>query len=603
MRRIRMTEGVSIKNFQFLIAGILVMVYVYATDAFDTFYRFTETYASDAGNLIMCLFILGFFLALHFEQMYYETRIATERAESEKKVQMERDRDLLRTLIDNLPDTYIFIKDPESRFVVTNAAHLRALRAETLEEVVGKTDFDFFPKELAEQYYRDEKKVIESNQALLNREELLIDQTGERKWFLTTKVPLHDVSGSVIGLVGMSRDITEHKLLEKEKGRMQAQLLQSQKMEAIGILTGGIAHDFNNLMTPILGYTDLAMMKVDETNTLYGDLKRVRDAATRAADLTRQLLLFSRKQPMEFIPLNINRVIEDLLKMLDRFIGEDVMIETELEDDLWTVSADAGNIQQVIMNLAVNARDAMAKGGRLTIRTENVYIDEDYCRTYGYAHPGKTVCLSVEDTGVGMDKETVRHVFEPFFTTKEVGKGTGLGLSVVYGIIKEHEGWINVYSEPGQGSTFKAYLPAFSVRVEAEPEETVPMGELQGRGERILLVEDDRRVREFAVSVLTGNGYIVFDAANSQEALNVFERESGDFHLALVDVVLPDRHGLELAKQLLTREEKLRIMFTSGYADEKSRWPDIRRKGFRFIRKPYTSAEILQVVKEAMERS
>ena len=381
------------------------------------------------------------------------------------------------------------------------------------------------------------------------------------------------------------------------------QLLQAQKMEAIGTLAGGVAHDFNNLLTAILGYTDFAMMKIDEANPLYRYLKQIHLASIRAAGLTRQLLLFSRKQPMERTLVKINKIIDNLLKMLNRLIGEDIAISTYLEPDLWIVHADEGNIEQVIMNLVVNARDAMPKGGNLTIKTENVSLNKKPCNVIAEAQYDKFICLSIEDTGAGMDKETVQHIFEPFFSTKEVGKGTGLGLSVVYGIIKQHDGWINVYSEPGQGSTFKVYLPAFSVKLENEAKDMISLQKLQGNGERILLVEDEEGVRELVTRALRENGYIVFKSKNSKDALDVFEREKRNFHMALCDVVLPDQSGLQLADQLLSRKPELRILLSSGYTDEKSQWSVIFKKGFRFIQKPYTIPNLLHAIKEILEPS
>ena len=397
--------------------------------------------------------------------------------------------------------------------------------------------------------------------------------------------------------------ILDRRQAEEEQEKIHAQLLQAQKMESIGTLAGGIAHDFNNLLTVIQGYTELAMMKLDETDPLYRNLRHIRHASTRAANLTRQLLLFSRKQPMDLTPLNINRTVENLLKMLNRLIGEDVAINTDLEPDLWTVRADAGNIEQVITNLAVNARDAMPEGGKLTIKTENVTLDEEDCRTIPEARPGKFVCLSVEDTGVGMDKAILARIFEPFFTTKEPEVGTGLGLSVVYGIVKQHEGWINVYSEPGQGSTFKVYLPAVSVKLEDEPKGTISLQGLQGNGERILLVEDEGGVREFVTGMLGENGYVVFEAANAKEALDIFEREEGKFHLVFCDVVLPDKSGLELVDQLLSREPELRVLLSSGYTDQRLQWSVIRERGFRFIQKPYALTDLFRAIREAIEQA
>ncbi len=396
--------------------------------------------------------------------------------------------------------------------------------------------------------------------------------------------------------------IMDRRQAEEEKGKIQVQLLQAQKMEAVGTLAGGVAHDFNNLLTAIRGYVDLVMMKVDESGPFYRNLKQIRNAAIRAAELTRQLLLFSRKQPMEFIHLNINRTIDDLLKMLNRLIGEDIVIRTDLEPDIWMVRADPGSIEQVIMNLAGNARDAMPNGGRLTIKTENVLLDEESCKVFLEARPGKFVCLSVEDTGAGMNKKTIQHIFEPFFTTKEAGKGTGLGLSVVYGIVKQHEGWINVSTNSGLGSTFRIYLSASSVEPEDEVKEANPLQKLQGSGERILLVEDEEGVRGFVSEVLRGNGYSVAEAANVQEALDIFDREKGDFHLIFSDVVLPDKSGLHLVDRLLSYKPELRVLLSSGYTDQKSQWSLIQEREIRFLQKPYALADLLQAVKAVIEK-
>jgi PAS domain S-box-containing protein len=427
-------------------------------------------------------------------------------------------------------------------------------------------------------------------------------QIGRRVMLLNARRLLRK-SGEAAMILLAIEDITERKRAEEEKAKIQAQFLQAQKMEAIGILAAGVAHDFNNLLTTIQGYTHLAMMEVDKTTSLYRDLKEIHLAAVRAADLTRKLLLFSRKHPIDLSPLNINRTVDDLLKMLNRLIGEDIAVNTDLEPDLWTVQADAGNIEQVIMNLAVNARDAMPEGGKLTIKTENVTIDEDYCKVFPHARPGKYVCLSVEDTGTGMDKEIIQHIFEPFFSTKEAGRGTGLGLSVVYGIVKQHKGWINVHSEPGRGSTFKVYLPAFSAKLEDETKEKSSLEEFQGSGERILLVEDEKGVRELTKKILRKNGYVVFEAANAKEALDIFEKERGKFHLVLSDVVLPDKSGLQLVHQLLSFKPELRVILSTGYTDEKSQWPIIREKGFRVLQKPYNLPDMLRAIRDAIKPS
>ncbi|MDY7041354.1 MAG: ATP-binding protein, partial [Chloroflexota bacterium] len=328
-------------------------------------------------------------------------------------------------------------------------------------------------------------------------------------------------------------------------------------------------------------------------------------AAARAASLTRQLLAFSRRQVLQPTVLNLNTVVSDMEKMLRRIIGEDIDLSTMLDLELGRVRADPGQIEQVIMNLAVNARDAMPQGGKIIIKTENVTLDESHVQVIPEARPGRFVCLSVVDTGIGMDKETASYIFEPFFSTKE--KGTGLGLAVVYGIVLQHEGWINVYSEPGLGSTFKVYLPAFSVAPkEGEITET-PFSEvseeLQGNGERILLVEDDEGISKYARRVLGENGYIVLAAADTKEALHIFEREKGQFDLVFSDVVLPDKSGVQLIELLLSRQPDLPVLLSSGYTDQKSQWTSIRERGIRFIQKPYSLYELLRAIRNAIDAS
>jgi len=379
----------------------------------------------------------------------------------------------------------------------------------------------------------------------------------------------------------------------------QDQLLQAQKMEAIGTLAGGVAHDFNNLLSVIQGYCDLAMMKIGAANPLNGELEQIRATAEHAAKLTRQLLLFSRKQPMEATPLRINRTVEEFLKMLERSLGEDIAIRTDLDPAVWTVRADAGKIEQVIMNLAVNARDAMPGGGTFTIKTENVVLGEADCAGIPGARPGRFVCMSVEDEGVGMDEDVLQRIFEPFYSTKE--RGIGLGLSVAYGVVEQHGGWMNVHSEPGQGTTFRVYLPAFSLKPVEEAREAESRESLEGRGERILLVEDEERLCDLAAKALRRNGYVVFTARNAKETLDIFEEEGRDFHLIFTDIVLPDITGLQLVDQLLGRNPELRVLLSSGYAERKVQRSVVRARGFRFLQKPYGLLELFRAVRGAVE--
>jgi len=395
----------------------------------------------------------------------------------------------------------------------------------------------------------------------------------------------------------------ERREAESEKEKMQAQLLQAQKMEAIGTLTGGIAHDFNNLMTAVLGCADLGLRAIKPFNPGYEELKQIQVAAQRAAELTRQLLLFSRKQQMEFVPINLNTTVQNLLKILHRLIGEDIRITTHLDSGLLSILGDRVSIEQAIMNLAVNARDAMPDGGKLTITTKNVDLGETLVKSMPESRAGKFVCLSILDTGVGIDEETLRHIFEPFFSTKGVGKGTGLGLSVVYGIIKQHQGWIGVHSKANQGTLFEMYLPPVFMRVDNRAKSLLPAVPLRGNAERILIVEDETNVMRFASKALGRNGYTVYTASSAEEALEVFKEEKGNFQMVFSDVVLPGKSGPKLVDELLNLNPDLRIVLSSGYIDHKSQRAAIQEKGFPFLAKPYTLSDLLKTVGEVLNRN
>ncbi|MBN2201060.1 response regulator [bacterium] len=390
--------------------------------------------------------------------------------------------------------------------------------------------------------------------------------------------------------------------IEEEKRKIEAQLFQSRKMEAIGRLTGGVAHDFNNILTAIRGYTDLAIRRTEPGSSMHADLSEVQTAVDRAASLTRQLLLFSRCQPMEFEPVDVNKSIRNLLGMLRRILGEDVQVAYELSEDPLITIADPTSVEQMLMNLVVNSRDAMPEGGTIRIRTEPVGLKAADVRKMPDGRPGRFIRMSVSDTGSGMDAAVIEHIFEPFFTTKDMGKGSGLGLSVVYGIVQQHKGWITVDSRPGSGSEFHVFLPRSDARPKSQtPEGPVPRA-VRGLGERILLIEDEESVLNYTLRSLEDNGYRVYAASGEKDALDLFAAQQGDFHLVFSDVVLPHTTGLKLIEKMTAENPALRVLFSSGYTDTKSQWKIIEEKGYPFLQKPYSLDHLLKTVHEVLSK-
>lgn len=440
------------------------------------------------------------------------------------------------------------------------------------------------------------KKILKEKTSVIRTEyTLLISRDGREFPIEERGALIQDEHGKIFGAVLVFTDITIKRKLEN-------QLRQSHKLEAVGTLAGGIAHDFNNLLTAIRGSVDMIMHNTPSEDPIAQDLREIQIATERAADLIRQLLLFSRSQPMEFSVLSINQVIENMLKLLHRLIGEDIAVSTSLDPKLWCIRGDQTTLEQVIMNLTINARDAMPNGGKLLIKTENVVIDETYCQSVPEARPGKFIRFSIADTGLGMDRETVQRIFEPFFTTKGPGKGSGLGLSVVYGIVQQHGGWINVYSEPNQGTTFKIYLPAVEEKPTKKQKKQVSIQSLHGKNERILFVEDEKNVREFVSKALSHCGYELFIAEDAKQAMEIFQKEKGKFDLVFTDVVLPDSNGIQLVDQLVRERPKLRVLLSSGYTDHKSQWPVIQERGYAFLQKPYTLTELLSALRSTLRK-
>ena len=398
----------------------------------------------------------------------------------------------------------------------------------------------------------------------------------------------------------VARDVTEIKQNEDALRQIEEQLRQSQKMEAIGQLAGGVAHDFNNLLTAITGYAELSMRKLWEEDPIFHNLGEIRKASERASSLTRQLLAFSRRQILQPKVLDLNRIVSDTEKMLARLIGEDIELQTILEPTLGSVKADPSQIEQVLMNLVINARDAMPGGGRLTIETQNVYLDANYSGRHIAVEPGPYVLLAVSDTGAGMDSVTQARIFEPFFTTKEQGKGTGLGLSTVYGIVKQSGGSIWVYSELGEGTTFKIYLPRVD---EIVPEYMRPdTGSQAARGtETILLAEDDELVRNLAREILEESGYTVLEAPNGGAALLLCEQQKAEIDLLLTDVVMPEMSGRQLAERLVEIRPRMKVVYMSGYTADAVLRRGALEDETKFIQKPFTPDALTSKVREILD--
>ena len=410
---------------------------------------------------------------------------------------------------------------------------------------------------------------------------------------------LHDPDGTIAGVIGVLADVTERKRAEAERRELESQLLQAQKMESIGRLAGGIAHDLNNLLLPVLGHADMALMSLVEQDPLREDLRGIRDAALRARNLTRQLLAFSRKQVLEMRLLDLDQVVAGFERTLGRLLGENIEIRSRPAADLGAIQADPSQIELVLLNLAVNARDAMPDGGVLTIQTANATLDEGYVRAHPDARPGPHVALAVTDDGVGMDSDTLGRIFEPFFTTKDSPGGTGLGLSTVYGIVQQHGGHIRVDSQPGKGTTVTVCLP----RVEGVPEPlaAAPAALPGARGtETILVVEDDDVVRKLACRMLQAHGYATLPAPTPDDALRLADSHDGPIHLLLTDIVMPGMKGPELRQRLAARRPEAKALFTSGYTQDIVGHHGVLEAGVHFLQKPYSVQSLIAKVRETL---
>ncbi|HWQ15082.1 MAG TPA: PAS domain S-box protein, partial [Roseiflexaceae bacterium] len=522
---------------------------------------------------------------LQQEVIVSQRRLIGELERSEAALRESEER--YRLITDHASDL-IAVFDADGRFVYASPAHRRLLGHEPAD-LLGVRGLDLVHPDDLEAIARATEELRARGEARSTFRYAHAD--GSWRWLEASAVQRSREGAPYV--VSVARDVTERR-------RLEAQLLHAQRMESIGRLAGGVAHDFNNLLTAITGYSELALADLPPHHPVAAELAEIQRAAERATRLTRQLLAFGRRQIMEPRTLNLNDLILETDRLLRRLIGEHIELATLPAPDLWLVRADPGQIEQVLINLAVNARDAMPAGGKLTVETQNVVLDDAYARRHAGVVPGPYVMLAVSDTGAGMPPEVLAHAFEPFFTTKEAGRGTGLGLATCYGIVKQHSGNIWVYSEAGRGATFKIYLPradtaAAELALAAEP------ALAPGGSETVLLVEDEPAVRELAARVLRAHGYTVLEAAHGDEALRVAAAYDGHIHLLLTDIVMPQLGGTALAAQLLGSYPHMRVLYMSGYTDRAMWRSGELEAGAALLQKPFTPTALARKVRDVLD--
>ena len=522
--------------------------------------------------------------------------------QSDAGVFTEEDMIFLWEVVDQISDLYAALEEAISHLLIFSldkagvltyaSPAMNAFTGYNVDEVLGGKFSDLVFHEDLEDFTSGFQRVM--NGAPSEQVEYrVVTKAGDHRWMRASNRPIYD-DNVIVGVQGQLENITERKQLEDN-------LRQAQKIESIGQLAGGIAHDFNNLLLPIIGYAEMSLPIVGEQHPVYNNLLQVQDAANRAKELTNQLLAFSRKQVLRVRTLDLSRVVRDFDKILSRLIGENVTIETDLDDGLLAIKADESQIQQILMNLAVNARDAMTGSGRLTIRTANVHVDEERAAQLPKMKIGDYTLLSVTDTGCGMDADTLARIFEPFFTTKEQGKGTGLGLATVYGIVKQHGGCIAADSEVGRGTTFDIYLPAVEEEVEREkPKQAVVKPGIPGT-ETILVVEDEAVVRDFVCEILKQNGYQIIRAEEPMKALDIAKVRGGAIDLLLTDIIMPQMNGKELYQKLSEIRRDLKVLYMSGYTDDVLGNHGVLEENVNFIQKPFTVPDLTKKVREAIE--
>ncbi|HEV2447543.1 MAG TPA: ATP-binding protein [Candidatus Sulfopaludibacter sp.] len=551
-------------------------------------YRRREVRLLASTLLFAVLFVLGFWQTWRLTRERNRTRRAQEALhEAEQRI---------RLMANNLKEM-VLAYDLDRNLIYANPA-VETVTGYSLAEHAAQGFIDWIhpddrPRMLAhwEELFR--------GATFQDEEYRLIARDGGVRWMAATWGPMLDDNGRQIGVQGSERDVTDRKHAEEALRESQERYMQAQKLEGIGRLAGGVAHDFNNLLTVINGYSDIVFRKLPPDDPLRPRVDEIRRAGARATDLTQQLLAFSRKQVIQPRPLDLNEVVAESERMFRRLLGEDIQLFTRLQPSLGLVMADAGQMHQVLLNLVVNARDAMPDGGNLFIETAAAQVDSRYVAEHPEAVAGPAVLLTVTDSGAGIDADTRAHIFEPFFTTKGAGSGTGLGLATVYGIVKQSHGWIAVYSEPGKGTSFQIHLPRLAAG--AAPPEIAETESRELRGsETVLVVEDQEEVRSYAVGVLESYGYKVLEAADGAQALALADRHQGSIDVLLTDVVLPGMNGRQLAGRLAAERPGLKVLYTSGYTQDVIAHRGVLDRDVTYLAKPYTAEALAAKLRSVM---
>jgi two-component system cell cycle sensor histidine kinase/response regulator CckA len=517
----------------------------------------------------------------------------TDRKKTE--IELAEERNLLRTLIDIVPG-YIYVKDRESSFILANKAVAQLMGVKDPEELIGKSDFDFYSASDAKIFYNDEQQIIKEEKPLVDKEESFYSPDGQLEWLLTDKVPLRNIDKEITGIVGMGLNITKRKEAEQEREKLKTQLLHAQKMEAIGTLAGGVAHDLNNIFQGIQGHTSLITTEIDASHPFWLNLKAIGEYVQRASALTNQLLGFARGGKYEIKPTAFNELIDHTTEMFSR-TRKEIRIQKNFEPKLWVVEVDRRQMEQVLLNLFINAWQAMPGGGDLYLCTDNVMLDKTMVAPYSI-EPGRFAKISIIDTGMGMDETTRQRIFDPFFTTKEKGRGTGLGLASAYGIVKNHGGIITVYSEPGQGTTFNIYLPASDK--DAEEDIILEKKIAQGSG-TILIVDDEEMIIDVGKMMLEKLGYRAIVAVGGMQAVEIILEMGDEIDLVILDLIMPGIDGSKTFDRIRAIQPDIPVMLSSGYSIDGQATEILKRGGNGFIQKPFQISDLSQAIRKILD--